>query len=262
MSLGIRRNAVLCDVNLHGGAQETLQKGVVQFLSDAGALSQTLIEAGINARGHLPYAEPVKCRRQADTACNAEETEPSGLEPRRRNAEIQGCTRIVPNTVVIAGEYEKLVRARPKLVVIRLAACAYVLPSVIDAIELVAKEHAFGNGKTQGRIVDLQILGVCGKRQAIRTRVGLSVRDDRQDCYRRRQAIRLSLQSRWIQPRDALGCGKPQSPVGGFHHRWFGLCFSREPGKTIQLIEVLRGNRGTRIAQPLLQVGGRDVADA
>jgi hypothetical protein len=43
-------------VNLHRGAEKALQKGVMQLLSDTGALSQPLVEAGIDARGDLPYA--------------------------------------------------------------------------------------------------------------------------------------------------------------------------------------------------------------
>ena len=49
-------------MNLHGSAEEALQKRIVQFLSDTGALRQTLIEAGIHARGDLPQPEPVKRR--------------------------------------------------------------------------------------------------------------------------------------------------------------------------------------------------------
>ena len=75
------------DMNLHGSAEEALQKRVVQLLSDAGALSQALIEAGINSRSHLPHPEPVQCRHQEDTACDAGRAKNQlRLEPGGRDA--------------------------------------------------------------------------------------------------------------------------------------------------------------------------------
>jgi hypothetical protein len=95
--------------------------------------------------------------------CRADK-EPIGLEPGGRDVEIERCPGLVPNAVVIAGNYMELVRSRAKLGVVRLTACAYVLPFVIDAIQLVAKEHALGNGKAQSGVVNFQIL-VCGQEE-------------------------------------------------------------------------------------------------
>ena len=99
-------------MHLHGSAQEALQQRVVQFLSDTGALSQTLIEAGIDARSQLPNAQPVQGRQENGATCNAQEQEPSSLKPGKRNVERQCCTCLVPNAIVIAGNYLELVPSR------------------------------------------------------------------------------------------------------------------------------------------------------
>ena len=114
---------------------------------------------------------PVEHDEAEDRDDDAEEREPSHLEPGRRHIEIQHCTGIIPNAVVITGHYVKRVMARAKLRVIRLTTCAYVVPIAIHAIELVTKQHPLRNGKAQGGVVNLQILRLCGKSKPVRTRV-------------------------------------------------------------------------------------------
>ena len=140
-----------------------MQQRVMQLLSDSGALSQALIEAGVDSRGHLPHPEPVKRRHQEGDRCDAQHKKPARLEPGGRNSQIHGCAFFVPNAIVIAGDHMEFVVAGPKLCVVGLTARAYVLPLVIHAIQLVAKENTLGNVKTQSGIVDLQIVGACGK---------------------------------------------------------------------------------------------------
>src|SRR5215469_493655 len=98
-----------------------------------------------------------------------------------------------------------------------------------------------------------------GKNETFRSRVCLSVGRDRRDYEQGWQAVPIFFERCRVQPSDALGRRKPQSSVGGLHQRGLGQYFSREPGKAIELIKAFSGNRRTRVAQPILQLGGGNV---
>jgi hypothetical protein len=46
-------------MDLHRGAEKSLQERIVQFLRDAGSFREPLLKAGMEATGELMEAEPV-----------------------------------------------------------------------------------------------------------------------------------------------------------------------------------------------------------
>ena len=70
------------------------------------------------------------------------------------------------------------------------------------------------------------------------------------------------MQRRRVKPGDAPGGGKPHPAVTRFRNRWLGNSFCRKPGKSIQSIQALAGNKVAGVAQPPGQLRRRDMGDA
>src|SRR5262245_61001110 len=134
-------------MNLHGSAQEALQQGVMQFLSNQVSLGKTLGKTRIDAGSDVAYPEPVQQPQQHHAACDRHEKEPPGLKPGWRQRKTQPRSCFIPNIVVIAGYYLKRVRPGTKLGIKGLTSCARVLPALVDALEFVAESHALRNRK-------------------------------------------------------------------------------------------------------------------
>ena len=127
----------------------------MQFARDTRPLVDALFETNVEPLRQLIKAEPIEAPQKYQERGDAGRAEPSGLIVSGSDSEIQRRTGLIPYAAVIAGNHMELVLPRPKLCVIRLPACADVLPIVINAIEPIAEEHALGVVKAESGVVNL-----------------------------------------------------------------------------------------------------------
>ncbi len=85
---------------------------------------------------------------------------------------------LIPNPIVVAGDYAKPIVARGQVSVEGLPPGAGILPIGIDPVELVAKQNPFRDCKAQGGVVDFEPVGVGGEYVNHSNPDKLSVGDD------------------------------------------------------------------------------------
>src|SRR5258708_35338274 len=104
-------------------------------------------------------SELINASQECQKSSEAGRTKPRGLVVRRSNGKIQECSGLIPDAVIIAGDYAKLVfpRAQPRIE--RLPTRVSVLPVVIDPGYLVPKSTGLRNRKTQRGVAYLEAAG-------------------------------------------------------------------------------------------------------
>ena len=112
--------------------------------------------------------------------------EPPGLVERRLDTHCQVRTRLVLNPIVVAGDDPQTKVSRGQMGIKRLPPGAGILPIGIDTLELVAKQHPLGNRQAQSGVIDFEPIAVRRQRKIARTRIGLSVLENRSDDDRGR----------------------------------------------------------------------------
>src|SRR5580704_9764579 len=110
-------------------ALDGLEEGVMEVPCHARAFCQSLVEAGADGPRNLPHAQPVDEAYDEATGHNAQSSEPVCLIPGRRDAEIQACTGLVPDTIVVACDDPKLVSCRATVTIESLPPYSWFLPA-------------------------------------------------------------------------------------------------------------------------------------
>src|SRR5208282_168348 len=79
------------------------------------------------------------------------------LVPGGRDAEVHGCTRLVPDAGIVAGNDAEAVLSGTKVSVEGLTARRRLLPAGIAPFELVAEAHLLRNHEAQRGVVNFEI---------------------------------------------------------------------------------------------------------
>src|SRR6185369_10228648 len=106
----ILRQTIDCDMELHGGAEKTLQQRIVQLLRDAGPLREPFFKADIEALGHLAHSEAVENQGPKDTGQQRAKAEPPRLPEHRLDFEVDGGRVAVPDAVRVTCDHTKTIR--------------------------------------------------------------------------------------------------------------------------------------------------------
>lgn len=93
------------DVELHGGADESLQQRIVQLLRDPRPLRQTLFEPDVQLRGYSVQVKAIETPHCQDNQAGEHQHKGARLIERRMNDEVQRGTLGVPNAVVVGGNH-------------------------------------------------------------------------------------------------------------------------------------------------------------
>src|SRR5262249_28460684 len=80
-----------------------------------------------------------------------------------RDRKIQGCPNLVPDAIIIGGNYMKPIRSWAEIGIKSLASGSRFLPVSITAFQLVTKPDFWRDRKTQRRVVNLHITCAGGK---------------------------------------------------------------------------------------------------
>src|ERR1700753_4050421 len=155
--------------------KQALQERVVQLPGDAFPLCQPFAKPVLKLARDAGNAAADDPPHQSGSTEYDQSEEPPGLVESGLNTYRQVRTRLVPDPIVVTGDYAKPIVSRGQVGVERLAPRAGILPSGIDPLELVAKQHPLGNREAQGGLIDFEPIGVRGQRKIARTRIGLSV---------------------------------------------------------------------------------------
>src|SRR5579862_7515212 len=102
---------------MDGSAEDPLQECIVQIACDSFALRKAFGEAGPDTRSQPAKAKNVQQPKDSDSRKYATNPEPHRLEESRRNSKVGGCSGLVPQAVVVAGNHAKLIVARGKIAV-------------------------------------------------------------------------------------------------------------------------------------------------
>src|ERR1700730_3613435 len=141
-------------MQLHGGAQEPLQQSIVQFLRYPGALRETLFESHIHL---LLQPQHTKPKEQQHCKCHDQNTgnpEPPGLPVGAFNFKGNDGLRTVPQTVAVAGNYPKTIRARTEIVISDLPRRDRLTPIVVETVKLIFISNTLRNRQTQRGVVE------------------------------------------------------------------------------------------------------------
>ena len=103
--------AVHGHVQLHGSAQKALQQRVVQFLRDAGALRQPLLETNVELAGELAQPEAIESQNGERAGRDHAEPKPPGLPERGSHLESERGFVPVPDAIRVAGDHAEAIRA-------------------------------------------------------------------------------------------------------------------------------------------------------
>src|SRR5882724_714165 len=109
-------------------ALDGLKEGVMDVPCHTSSFSQSLIEAGVDGSRKLPHTQSIDNAYDEASRDQAESSKPVCLIPGRRDAEVQHCTRIVPDTVVIARHHAKPVLPWAKVAIESLPPRPWLLP--------------------------------------------------------------------------------------------------------------------------------------
>ena len=112
------------------------------------AFCQSLIEAGADGPRNLQHTLSVNKPCDEDAGHNAENSEPVRLIPGRGDAEVQGCTPLVPDAIVITRDHLEPVSPRPKVAIESLPPCTWLLPSRSVTFQFVAEVYSLWDGET------------------------------------------------------------------------------------------------------------------
>src|SRR5262249_29335383 len=154
----------------------------------------------------------IKSPHQYQKYSHAGNTEPACLVPRRRDLEVQTCSLVIPDPVVIGGYHLKMVLAGTEPGIKGFAAGSRVLPVFIYSFQPVPKAYPFRNRQAQGRIANLEI-GCSRGQDGISQGIKLSaIRFHRPYPHRRRKCIRGNAGG--VDPDDAARRREPKSAVG------------------------------------------------
>src|SRR5580692_3791150 len=166
-------------------ALDGLKEGVMEVSRHPSAFRQSLIEAGADRSRNLPHAQSVDNAHDEATGDKAESSEPVCLIPRRRDAEVQSGTSLVPDTIVVACDHAKLVSPWAKVIIESLPPCSWLLPDCIAAFQFVAKAHFLWNYKAQCRVVNFKITRKRRKTKIFARKIFLSVGNNLFNTHRR-----------------------------------------------------------------------------
>src|SRR5258707_58587 len=120
---------------------------------------QSLIESGADGSRNPQHTQSVDNPHDEDNGENAENSEPVRLIPGRRDAEVQGCTGVVPDAIVITRDHAKPIIPRRQVCVVSLASAHGAVPVIVVALKLVAELNLFWGRQAEGCVFKLQILG-------------------------------------------------------------------------------------------------------
>src|SRR6266700_3571548 len=93
----------------------------------------------------LLHSELMQPPKECQKHSHAQQAEPSRLVPGGRDVEVQMRSLFIPDSVVIAGYYLKMVLAGTKPVIKSFATSTRVLPVVIHSFQPVSKTYLLWN---------------------------------------------------------------------------------------------------------------------
>src|SRR5258705_10905080 len=118
---------------------EALQQCIVQFARDSRPLVDARFQTHAELVGQLTSAQLIESPGQYQKGGHACQAKPDGLVPERCNAKGKNGALLVPDAVVIARDYLKLILARTQARIEGLSAGARILPVFIRAFQLVTE---------------------------------------------------------------------------------------------------------------------------
>src|SRR5580704_12935232 len=199
----------------------------------------------------LPNAKSISPINQGQEGHDTQCAEPDRLVPGWHNSEIQGCTCLVPDAVVIAHDYTKPIFPRTQLRIKSFATSARVLPIAIMPVKSVAKLHLLGNEKTRRCVANLEITSQRRKLKTFLCFVLLPVRNNALEVDRRNSLVDREM--RRVDHLKNHAVYKPQAPVGRFRSR-----IERQPtwSGSVQRIEYSCLHDGVWMNPPALDIRG------
>src|SRR5829696_4908716 len=204
--VGRRGHRARDDLQLHGDAEYLLREVVVYLARDAVAL----LEHRAVARPHPPEPQRVKLPREEPQADDDERVEPVGAIEVRPEPEAERGGLARPDAVVVAGDDQEAVRARPQVRVIGHAPVAAVNPILVEAFELVAVAHLLRRDEAEARVVEVEAAPARRQAQVGRRRHRLAVDAHLLDDGGRR--LRVGGHVLGVDGRDALDGREPEAP--------------------------------------------------
>ena len=129
----------------------------MQLSRDAGSLVYTRFQGDRELSLHLPNAEPIYDPQQEQKRDRTSRAEPGGLIIRRKHQKIRRDSSLIPQTVVIACNYAKMIVPGSKVVIKGLPPGPCFLLAGIMTLKHVAKYNLLGCREAERGIVNFEI---------------------------------------------------------------------------------------------------------
>src|SRR5580700_249701 len=126
---------IICHMQLHGGAQKTLQQGVMQFLRDACALGESFFKAHTHLLRQAQQPEPEKQQDYKSDEQHTRKPEPPCLPERRSDFKGKGSLGTIPCPFAVACHNPESIRAWAEIRIDRFACRGGLTPGRIKALE-------------------------------------------------------------------------------------------------------------------------------
>src|ERR1700722_8555094 len=139
---------------------ESLQECIVQLSRYPFAFFHPGRKLILNTAGDFIQVQPIEHPQNAPGREETNDAEPLRLIDGRSNGKGNGRSSFIPESIIVRGDYVKLVGARRKIRIESLPPGSCVLPILVMPDEPVSKAHFLRCDKAQCRVVDLEIPGV------------------------------------------------------------------------------------------------------
>src|SRR5262245_12893609 len=144
-------------MQLHRGAEYTLQQGVVQVMGDARAFGEPFFKLPVELRRDPAHTPPISRPDQSGYRSGAEQCKPPGLVEGGGNGELNRRALLIPHPIIIASNDSKSILPWRQVVVKRGATGPRFLPILIMAFEFVAVANLLRDNQAERRIVNFKI---------------------------------------------------------------------------------------------------------
>src|SRR5215475_10098126 len=144
-------------MQLHRGAEYTLQQGIVQVLGDACAFGEPFFKLSVEMRCDPAHTPPIRRPDQTGYCSGAEQNKPAGLVESRSNGEFNRRAFLIPHPIIVASNNSKCILPRRQVIVKRGATGSCFLPILIMAVEFVTVANLLWNNQAERGIVNFKI---------------------------------------------------------------------------------------------------------
>src|SRR5688500_13110 len=182
----------------------------MNLTSDASSLSKH----GCKLCSH-PAEPELKYQPRKDGQDEQEErVKPVCLIEKWFQVKTEGGAGLIPDAVIVAGDYFESVCPRPQVGVVGDASCTAIYPVLVKTLQLILKPDLLRRDEARGSVV--QIKARCARRQlnAISRCQGLIINTYFLNHHWRR--LRIYFYSLWVDHRDALDGWKPKPSISTF----------------------------------------------